>query len=352
MVDKDEASVSIDSDLYLDINNHLDFVIKVGLNESVHPPSSTLSTPAFRRFRLRQLLDSSGNIALVQLAKLVEPVDYETAVFFYRDNHGDKIVVKSTTELLDAISQFQDRNILVLHSFVKLRRHQNCLTKSELFLSGLKSKPKLLAISRATWEGNKSDFSFQHLVNGRPEWSKYVAMRGIYLDLSKEVEDGRFRLLLPRKIYQDFRTKLKETSRKADLDSDLTSQKLQLVYGYTSKDSPPVLVSLADEYLQGSAVTAHRDLFEFARSKENCDLYPMDALLTMAAQRHADGAESCQLTLLEVCIQPAAAEVGFTSGDRTRADADSQLHFPLVWVILTSALLVLVMQAAMDYVKN
>jgi hypothetical protein len=270
------------------------------------PITAATAATETRRFRLRQLVDDkSETISLKRLVQLLKEA-YGAAkdwapTFFYADSDGDEIAVTTTCELLDAVSQFADASTLKL--VVKTptigSQMDGSLTlitdvsaterilhlMSERTLDPVPYKNNLIDASNkailthlmdefkdhftATYspslyhvnEGNNSYRAcFQYNISGEKVRSKYLAIDGVYLDLTKKsIVDGFVAVLFPRPIFNKWKALiLCNTSTQfhpQDCVATTETEELQLVKVLVDKGNPPAFVSFQEQLDKGGRAT-------------------------------------------------------------------------------------------------
>lgn len=198
-----------------------------------------------RRFRLRNLLDESGALSLDALLELFKEAmsfsEEDSFQFYYEDSDGDKVVVSTTRELSDAITSFRNNDSLKLVAVQSTGQENqgsrwggptrlitdSAVTKRLLSIMRARELDPVLYKNNLVDESNKvvlthlvDDFKdhisasfappvvsadrklwYTYTVNGRQERSRYLAVDGIYLDLTVEQESGKVKLLFPRPIF-------------------------------------------------------------------------------------------------------------------------------------------------------
>jgi PB1 domain len=219
------------------------------LQLSHHIYVSCTDTPQVRRFRLRHLTDAeTGAISLeTLLAKLKEVAPEDTASsFLYEDGDGDNVSVTTDRELMDAIQESMDTGILMKLIAVAPKKATDHGTQAQgTLLTDPVVTDRILTVMNTSdldplvYKGNlvgaanklvlthlvdefqshvtsgfapprtfgpnivgKSIASFTYIINGESHASKYFAIDGIYLDLTKKYDkEDSVKLFFPRLVY-------------------------------------------------------------------------------------------------------------------------------------------------------
>lgn len=343
-------SLSTDSDSFIEVSSNMNFIIKVVLG------SSENGSPETRRFRLREIVDDeSETVSLENLVELLRKATGTTEGWApqlsYEDSEGDDVAVTTTREFLDAVAQFPNAGTLKLvatnpcgQEGIKgsLGRSLKLITDSSVTdrlraimntrdLDPVEYKDNLVdggnkavlthlvddfeSHISASWappfvrqptSDGRPVYHCNYTILGKVESSKYFAIDGLYLDLTKPCEDSLVEILFPRQVFAKFSTSVTSmTTGTQGHDWTVTTDELQLVTVKMDSENPPSFISLQEHFddenrCTGAMVAKDEGLLaDVVDSGDHGHLYKITGIFTDNWCLQSNGADwKAQLTLV------------------------------------------------------